>query len=160
MREIRLALLSDIPSILEIERDRFPSSFYSQRIYESALRSDSEMVLICEEEGAIIGFLYLSYSLEEAEINHVAVKKAFEGKGIASSLMRKAEKMLYEKEVKTMLLEVRKSNLRAINLYECLGYKYYRTRKNYYQDNSEDAWCYMKGIVNERRNHSRFGIKL
>ena len=78
MREIRLATLSDIPSILEIERDRFPSSFYSQRIYESALRSDSEMVLICEEEGEIIGFLYLSYSLEEAEINHVAVKKAFE----------------------------------------------------------------------------------
>ena len=36
-------------------------------------------------------------------------------------------------------LEVRKSNLVAINLYQKLGFEIVGTRKNYYFDNREDA---------------------
>ena len=36
-------------------------------------------------------------------------------------------------------LEVRKSNLVAINLYQKLGFEIVGTRKKYYSDNREDA---------------------
>ena len=39
-----------------------------------------------------------------------------------------------------MTLEVRESNITAINLYESMGFKIYGKRKNYYADNHEDAY--------------------
>ena len=41
--------------------------------------------------------------------------------------------------VKFLTLEVRESNSKAISLYEKFGFKSLGKRKNYYQDNGEDA---------------------
>ena len=41
-------------------------------------------------------------------------------------------------------LEVRISNQKAIKLYEKCGFKIVAIRKNYYQDNHEDAYLMIK----------------
>ena len=44
-----------------------------------------------------------------------------------------------------MTLEVRVTNEKAISLYTSLGFEVAGRRKNYYEDNSEDAfimWCH------------------
>ncbi len=41
-------------------------------------------------------------------------------------------------------LEVRISNQKAINLYKKYGFKIVTIRKNYYQDNHEDAYLMIK----------------
>ena len=45
----------------------------------------------------------------------------------------------YKNGIKYITLEVRVSNIKAIGLYEKYGFKSLGTRKQYYQDNNEDA---------------------
>ena len=45
----------------------------------------------------------------------------------------------YEQMIKYITLEVRVSNIPAINLYEKFGFSSVGVRKKYYQDNNEDA---------------------
>ena len=48
--------------------------------------------------------------------------------------------------IKSISLEVRVSNNTAIKLYEENGYKISGIRKNYYEDNGEDAYIMVKQI--------------
>ena len=45
----------------------------------------------------------------------------------------------YLEKIKYITLEVRVSNIPAINLYTKYGFSSFGTRKGYYQDNNEDA---------------------
>ena len=45
-----------------------------------------------------------------------------------------------------MSLEVRASNHKAISLYKGLGFENQAIRKNYYQDNHEDAYLMVKRL--------------
>ena len=58
---------------------------------------------------------------------------------IAQILLISQIEYLYKNMVKYLTLEVRESNQKAINLYEKYGFKSLGKRKNYYQNNNEDA---------------------
>ena len=53
--------------------------------------------------------------------------------------MKKIIDDCYENKAKYITLEVRVSNIPAINLYEKFGFKSLGVRKGYYQNNNEDA---------------------
>ena len=59
-------------------------------------------------------------------------------KGIATLLLNTLEKELKAKQTESIFLEVRTSNIPAINLYTKLNYNKISTRTKYY-DNLEDA---------------------
>ena len=58
---------------------------------------------------------------------------------IGELLLRSMIEEGYKKEAKWFTLEVRASNFAAQNLYYKYGFKSLGSRKNYYQDNGEDA---------------------
>jgi ribosomal-protein-alanine N-acetyltransferase len=66
------------------------------------------------------------------------VKSSFRKQGIAANLVTYILEKLKNK-VKTCYLEVRVSNLPAINLYKKFGFKICNLRKNYYLLPKEDA---------------------
>ena len=61
--------------------------------------------------------------------------------GIGRELTTQGIKELVKSGARKMFLEVRRSNLKALNLYESFGFREIGTRKNYYQGSSlnEDA---------------------
>ena len=66
-------------------------------------------------------------------------------KGIASSLLSNIYSFCINNGIIKILLEVRKSNIIAQNLYEKQGFKKISERKKYY-DNIEDAYIYEKEL--------------
>lgn len=75
----------------------------------------------------------------ETEIFNVAVKPEFRRKGIAKALIEKFTEASRQKETQQIFLEVRTSNLGAINLYEKCGFVFCGIRKDYYDDPKENA---------------------
>lgn len=82
----------------------------------------------------MVGFLSLQRLFGEAELTNIALKKAYQGKGLARQLMASLEET-----DEPIFLEVRKSNTRAVTLYEKMGFHQVGYRKNYYQHPKEDA---------------------
>jgi ribosomal-protein-alanine N-acetyltransferase len=68
------------------------------------------------------------------DIEDIVVDKEQRRAGIGSSLLKKVFEEAQTDGVKRVMLEVRESNLPAINLYRKFGFKDLSTRKKYYQD--------------------------
>lgn len=90
----------------------------------------------------VIGFLAVQENLFEAEVLQIAVKKAYQGQGIASVLFAQ---LPTDKEI---FLEVRRSNQRAQAFYKKEKMAVIAERKAYYHDPVEDA-IIMKREIDE-----------
>jgi ribosomal-protein-alanine N-acetyltransferase len=145
MKGIRLFISADVKAVAAMDKDRFPLSPYKESTFASSLRVERQKILVYEEEEQIIGFVFFGWTLDEGEIYRLAVNKDREGQGLGKKLLAAGEEFMAVKGVKTVFLEVRKSNLRAQSLYFNSGYGTYRIRKAYYE-NGEDALCLKKGI--------------
>jgi ribosomal-protein-alanine acetyltransferase len=140
----REGLEKDLPEVMEIDLNRF-SSPYKKETFQEAFKTMCQKIIVVQEEQEIIGYVFFGMAADEAEIYRIAIRKDKEGHGEGTKLLNWLESYLKEKGIRTIFLEVRKSNLHAQHLYEKNGFIYYRTRKAYY-DNNEDALCLKKGI--------------
>ena len=103
------------------------------------------------KDDVLIGYALAYTVLDELNIVDVGVRPEYRGKGVGTELMTCMLKNAAHINVKKVFLEVRKSNEAAIRLYKKLGFSVVFTRKNYYQDNGEDALimdCMLKSSSN------------
>ena len=79
--------------------------------------------------------------LDEASLFNIAVDPAFQRRGLGRQLLQHLIEALIKRDVLTLWLEVRASNLPAIALYEQLGFNQVSRRPDYYPTASgrEDA---------------------
>lgn len=96
------------------------------------------LVAIDTTTNNIVGYIGCEVLVDHADITAVATHKDYLKQGIASTLLNTLEKHLQEKQIESIFLEVRTSNIPAINLYTKLKYNKISTRAKYY-DNLEDA---------------------
>ncbi len=89
-------------------------------------------IFIEQEYEKIISYLIVLDSLDSYDILKIAVREDYRGKNIATKLLEKISD-------RNIFLEVRMSNLRAINFYKKNNFIKISERKNYYKDNNEDA---------------------
>ena len=129
--------------IERIEKDCF-LDYYSYKTLESAYNGNS-FYGIMDSDGEVKGYLLATVVLDVADLDKVAVKKEYRNQKIASNLIDEFEKSVKAKGVKEVLLEVRRSNLPAINLYKSKNYKQISERKNYY-GGVEDALIFKKDL--------------
>lgn len=87
----------------------------------------------------MLGYVGMWSSLDEGEITNVSVAKYTQGYGIGTLLMKELLLQAAERDLFQCILEVRKSNARAIHLYEKMGFTSMGVRKNFYEDPKEDA---------------------
>jgi ribosomal-protein-alanine N-acetyltransferase len=95
--------------------------------------------LICKHNSEIIGFIIFSPINPEAHILSISVIKKIQSKGVGTLLLRSMLDQCKAMKYKKIFLEVRTSNLQAINFYQKFGFIKDAIRDNYYTDNSEDA---------------------
>ena len=109
---------------------------------QADLFQDQTWYVLAYDGVEVIGFLAVQENLFEAEVLQIAVKKDYQGHGIASALFAT---LPTDKEI---FLEVRKSNHRAQAFYKKEKMAVIAERKAYYHDPVEDA-IIMKREVNE-----------
>lgn len=78
---------------------------------------------------------------DEATLFNIAVDPAWQRRGLGRQLLTHLIGELEQRDVLTLWLEVRASNVAAIALYESLGFNEVTVRRNYYPtaDGREDA---------------------
>ena len=92
-------------------------------------------------DGKMVAFAITQVVLDEASLFNIAVDPAFQRRGFGRQLLQHLIDELIKRNVLTLWLEVRASNLPAIALYEHLGFNQVSRRPNYYPTASgrEDA---------------------
>lgn len=141
---IKKAELSDVPQIAEIERVSIPQP-WSEAAFTSALADEKAVTLAAFCGDILCGFITGVYLLDTADIYSVAVSSEYRKKGAGKLLLEEFFSALPD-EVNTVCLEVRESNIPAINLYEKLGFERVGLRKNFYQSPRENAILMTKNL--------------
>ena len=92
--------------------------------------NDYTFILVFKENEKYVGFLIYQLLYEAAEIIDIFVLEEYRNKGIGKALINK---MLENKDIEKVTLEVKKDNKNAIMLYNSLGFKPVSIRKGYYE---------------------------
>ena len=130
--KIRKSNINDLANIKQIELDNYGY------ILTEELNNDELHTHFIIEEDSFIGYISIWHDELKAQIESIIINKKNDGYG--QTLFKYALDFL---KGYTITLEVRKSNIVAIHIYEKYGFKTVTIRKNYYSNN-EDALLMLK----------------
>lgn len=138
---ISVLTVADLEAVLEIEeavyshpwtRGNFLDSFYGGH-HARGLRN---------AEGELLGYFFLMPIVDELHLLTFAVAEKYQGLGYAKLLLQEMITYATQNAFSSVMLEVRVSNKRAIEVYQKFGFVEIGRRKGYYPlDNTsrEDA---------------------
>jgi ribosomal protein S18 acetylase RimI-like enzyme len=84
---------------------------------------DSDLFLVAEEEGKVIGTVIGGFDGRRGIIYHLAVDRAFRGRGLGRTLMNQVESRLAAKGCIRAYLLVKPTNLDVLEFYKSLGWE-------------------------------------
>lgn len=139
-----------IPQVAEIEKLSFASPWNESMLLNELQNPLSRYFVLLDKEYPSKVVAYGGYwkIFDEGHITNVAVIPEWRGKKAGTYLMQQMMQFALAESVEALTLEVRPSNNSAIGLYQKLGFREEGRRKNYYEDNGEDAlimW-FRKGV--------------
>ena len=130
---IRRATVEDARKIAELDNRMFMDSLEYDFIYNDLTNNPFAYYFVYEIENNIIGYINCWVS-DNTEILNFCVDEKYQKQGIGTLLYNEVERIANG----IISLEVRVSNLNAINFYLNKGFKKACIRKNYYS-NGENA---------------------
>lgn len=135
---IRKMTKEDIPFVAAVEAECF-SLPWSRQALEAELSNEKayfQVAFLSEKPAAYMG---MHIVLDECYITNVAVSEDFRRRGLGEALVRNALSVAEKKNCCFITLEVRKSNEKAIALYEKCGFENMGERKDFYSSPTENA---------------------
>jgi ribosomal-protein-alanine N-acetyltransferase len=153
--EIRRLVYPDLPEVIAIERRVFVTP-WSLAMFVLELSKQSGICLAAIDRSSqappirpsqqyapgvaqrLAGYLICSRYDTVWHVMNVAVDVERQRKGLAATLLGELYAQVDDEDAR-YTLEVRRSNLLAIRLYEREGFRAAGIRRRYYQDNGEDA---------------------
>lgn len=142
MYTIRELTMEDIDQVCVLEEMVFSMPWHKESFIEMVENKDA-LYLVVEEKsnpGVVIAACGMRNIVGEGDISNVLVHPDYRKRGIArqmlAELMRRGEQKF---GIEAYTLEVRKSNVDAIHLYEYHGFIQEGIRKNFYEKPTEDA---------------------
>ncbi len=142
---LRPILQSDIPQLCALEAITQQSP-WSQETFEKCFQAGSQGWAIVQPIDHIIGFIVVLMQVSECHILNICVAPNQHRQGYGSQLLSHALAEVKQQGAEIVYLEVRRSNKKAIALYERMGFSKVGERKNYYSaaEGREDAWVFAK----------------
>lgn len=144
MASVRAMQIKDADAVSRLERQIF-SRPWSRKGFIDALSLGNTIFLVAEEEGRILGYIGMYFSIDEGEITNVAVDPVERCRGVGAMLLDAIKKEAEHRFLARLILEVRVSNDTAIRLYERNGFMNCGIRKGFYEEPKEDAYIMIYG---------------
>lgn len=132
----------DIEQVYQIEKESFAQPWTYKDFVEAIDNANIlylKLYIVAEEAGVILGYCGLWGIAGEGQINNVAVKKEYRGKQIGFQMLHTLIQLGLDNDLYAFTLEVRVSNLSAIQLYHNLGFEDVGIRKDFYDYPKENA---------------------
>lgn len=136
---VKPAEVRHLEAMEALEKQCF-STPWTLKTLENRLKAEDSVFLVAEnEKGDILGYVGMTWVLDEGYICNVAVSPQYRRRGAADRLILRLCHEARRLRLSFLTLEVRQSNAPAIALYEKHGFKAVGKRKNYYDSPKEDA---------------------
>ena len=146
---------SDLEGVMQINRECLPEN-YTPYFFMNLYKRYPETFIIAEVNKEIVGYIMCRIETgipsfkrlgitRKGHVISIAVLHRHQQKGIGYALMREATQAMMNYKAKECYLEVRESNMPAVQLYKKLGFEIARTIKNYYAD-GESAFLMAKRL--------------
>src|SRR5690606_6032579 len=124
---------ADLDAICDIE-PRIYSHPWSRGNFSDSLNAGYSCWVYEDREnsGVIFGYAVLMTALDEAHLLNISIAKLHQGKGLGRKLLEHMMQIARNHGAQTIFLEVRPSNIAAVQLYESMGFNEMAIRRNYY----------------------------
>ena len=136
-------------SHFELIKDRLLTDFddfWKPEILNTELLNENSKCIIAENSlGEILGFASIWKAVDDIHITNIAVRKDARTQGIGSLLLKGILEISKNYGFQSVTLEVKDTNIPAIELYLKHGFKKVGMRKKYY-NNTDDAVIMTKEI--------------
>ena len=127
----------DAQFIAEIERSCFSTPWTVEQIISS---EDTTAFFLAKDGEKVIGYGGMYTVLDEGYVTNIGVLPEYRRKGIGSKIVKELINFSIEKSLSFITLEVRVSNVAAIELYKTFEFNEVGRRKNFYRNPTEDAF--------------------
>ena len=125
-----------LDAITELERICFPCP-WKRSFFEQELSAPRRFLRVLYLGGMVIGYLFSYFIVPEIHISKIATHPDFQRKGYAHLLMEDLRRFCLKQGIDTVTLEVRTTNVPALNFYKTWNFEILHIRKRYYDDGSE-----------------------
>lgn len=137
---VREATDADVPAILEIENLCFVAPWKEKDIHYEMHENPVSNFWVIELENkeqnikSVVGFCDYWHTFDSATIAQIAVHPSLQHKQLGSAMMDEIVNDCYAKKVRTLTLEVRENNEKAIKFYLKHGFKKELVKPHYYSN--------------------------
>ena len=137
--------IKDINSFNSLGKE-LNDNFSNLFILDNLLNSEYDKVYGYYIEDNLIGFIHINKLYENIDIINIIIDKNYRNKGYGKELLDYV--ISNNKDVNSIMLEVRESNKNAIDFYKNNNFKIINVRKNYY--GNENALIMKRDVNNEK----------
>lgn len=128
-----------LEAVARLEQCCFSVPWSKISLEEELIKENSKFLVAVDENQQVLGYIGLNFVLDEGYITNIAVMPEFRGLGVAKKLLEKIIDFGVSKNLTFISLEVRKSNIAAISLYQKFDFLPVGERKNFYSAPIENA---------------------
>lgn len=128
-----------LKGVLEIENTSFPTPWSEMAFAHEITGNDFAYYIVAISGEKVAGYAGMWIILDEGHVTTLAVHPANRRQSIGQRLLAELIAEALRRGCTKMTLEVRPSNLSALDLYEKMGFISYGVRPGYYTDTHEDA---------------------
>ena len=131
---------SDLDAVAALEASSFTNPWTREMLERELVQPTSARVYVLRlPDAGVAAFCSCWVIADELHINTIAVDVSRRRQGLGRALMQHILTAVAGEGVRRATLEVRRSNLAALGLYEDLGFEVAGVRKRYYTNPEEDA---------------------
>ena len=149
MVEIRTMNYADLKQVIAIEEKAYPYP-WTVGIFRDCLRVGYGAWVMTLDNN-VTGYGVVMQAAGEAHILNICIDPDYQGEGLGRYLLRHLLKKSAQSDIDMIMLEVRRSNVSAQQLYESEGFNELGVRKAYYPADSgrEDAIILARYIAHD-----------
>ena len=146
----RPAGIDDVGELVRIEKGIHVAPWDAAHFRAELEKPHSQILVMTDDEtdSTIAAYLVFWFLFDEAQILNVGVDLPHRGMGLAKALIRQVIGLALKRQIQKVVLDVRKSNDAAIQLYQSLKFTVSQVRKGFYS-NGEDAYTMTLDLTNE-----------
>lgn len=122
---------SDLDEVLALENSVYPHP-WSRVNFIDSLGSGYQAWVLRDQNRHLLGYFLLMPVVDEAHLLNVAVSAEMQGRGLGRFLLEQLLACARGLSMESVLLEVRPSNTRALEIYQRYGFAQIGRRKGYY----------------------------
>lgn len=123
--------LADLADVVAVEQSVYPHP-WTRTNFADSLKHGYQAWVLRNQARELLGYFLVMGVVDEAHLLNVAVAAPWQGQGLGRFLLNQSVACARGLGMESMLLEVRPSNVRALEIYRRYGFTEIGRRKGYY----------------------------